>query len=89
MGVDIYLHSVWDPFEVNLKDKIAACFDAVNKGPIRDAETAMAAADAAYDMMRASGGYFRNGYNSGDVMWAMGLSWRGTVAPMLDGGKRS
>jgi len=29
--------------------------------------------------MRASGGYFRNSYNSGDVMWAMGLSWPHTV----------
>ena len=38
-----------------------------------------------HDEWRASGGYFRNGYNSGDVMFAMGLSWPETVGPMLDG----
>jgi hypothetical protein len=27
---------------------------------------------------------FRNSYNDSDVMWAMGLSWRGIVLPMLD-----
>jgi hypothetical protein len=41
-----------------------------------------------YDAMRASGGYFRNGYNAGDVMWAMGLSWFSTVSPMLDTERR-
>jgi hypothetical protein len=29
-------------------------------------------------------GYFRSSYNDGDVMWAMGLSWWGTVLPMLE-----
>ena len=29
-------------------------------------------------------GYFRNSYNDGDVMWALGLSWWGTVSPMLE-----
>jgi hypothetical protein len=38
--------------------------------------------------MAASGGYFRNGYNAGDVMWAMGLSWPDTVMPMLDADDR-
>ncbi len=28
--------------------------------------------------------HFRNSYNSGDVMWAMGLSWPGTVGNLLD-----
>jgi hypothetical protein len=39
---------------------------------------------AFFDEMRASGGYFRNAYNAGDIMWAMGLSWNGTVMPMLN-----
>ena len=30
-----------------------------------------------------AGAYFRNAYNAGDVMWAMGLSWHDTVLPML------
>jgi hypothetical protein len=36
-----------------------------------------------FDEMRASGGYFRNSYNNGDVMWAMGSSWQ-AVGEMLD-----
>ena len=32
-------------------------------------------------------GYFRNSYNDSDVMWAMGLSWWGTVVPMLERGR--
>jgi hypothetical protein len=39
--------------------------------------------DAISEMV-ASGGYFRNSYNTGDVMWATGLSWPGTVGGMLD-----
>jgi hypothetical protein len=35
------------------------------------------------DDFRASGGYFRNGYNRGDVMAAMLIGWR-QVAQMLD-----
>ena len=30
------------------------------------------------------GKHFRNSYNDSDVMWAMGLSWWGTVGLMLD-----
>jgi hypothetical protein len=39
--------------------------------------------DAISEMV-ASGSYFRNGYNSGDLMWAMGLSWPDTVGGLLD-----
>ena len=39
--------------------------------------------DAISEMV-ASGGYFRNSYNTGDVMWATGLSWPETVGGMLD-----
>jgi hypothetical protein len=34
--------------------------------------------------LHSSGGYFRNSYNAGDIMWAMGLSWPETVLPLLD-----
>src|SRR5713101_2881689 len=34
--------------------------------------------------LHSVGGYFRNTYNAGDIMWAMGLSWPETVLPLLD-----
>ena len=75
MGVDIYLPSIYEPFVANEDN-----FRPVAAGdPVRYI-------NAMFDRMRASGGYFRNGYNSGDVMWAMGLSWEGDVGPMLDEG---
>jgi hypothetical protein len=49
-----------------------------------DAASNAAAASKMFNEMRASGAYFRNGYSSGDVMWAMGLSWPHTVGGMLD-----
>jgi hypothetical protein len=70
MGVDIFLNSIWEPFEAKYEPKIDSS----------DPEESM---NCAYDDMRASGGYFRNGYNCGDIMWAMGLSWS-DVRLMLD-----
>jgi hypothetical protein len=74
MGADIYLESIFNPFAETLSRR-------PKPEPDVDPEKLIA---GIYDAMRASGGYFRNGYNSGDVMWAMGLSWHGTVVPMLD-----
>ncbi len=59
-------------------------FNASNVDATSDDASIAAAASKMFDEMRASGGYFRNGYNSGDVMWAMGLSWPHTVGGMLD-----
>jgi hypothetical protein len=69
MGADIYLKSVMEPFYENHEaPPVASATDAEN----------------AFDWLRSSGGYFRNGYNAGDIMSAMGLSWPDTVIPMLD-----
>jgi hypothetical protein len=40
-----------------------------------------------FDILRSSGGYFRNAYNGTDVMEAIGLSWN-TVLLMLDADRR-
>jgi hypothetical protein len=87
MGADIYLESVWDPW--------FAAFEATEKARAKalaadwkTADDIRRAVDRLYDAYRSSGGYFRNGYNSGDVMWAMGLSWTETVRPMLDAKER-
>jgi hypothetical protein len=72
MGVDICLQSVWKPFEETWRPQPLP--------PGADPEAFM---NRCYDEMRASGGYFRNGYNSGDCMWGMGYSWD-TVGSMFD-----
>ena len=78
MGVDIYLNSIWGPWSEGFQRSGRA------KEIMKNAENPVRGAEAMYDVFRSSGGYFRNGYNSGDVMWAMGLSWQDTVSPMLD-----
>jgi hypothetical protein len=86
MGADIYLESVRNPW--------FAAFEASEEargrpiiGDFKTVDDIKHAVERVYDAYRSSGGYFRNGYNSGDVMWAMGLSWTETVGAMLDANK--
>jgi hypothetical protein len=81
MGVDLYLNSVWEPW---CADNMERVLNEPDVETTSDAASNAAAASKMFDEMRASGAYFRNGYNSGDVMWAMGLSWPHTVGGMLD-----
>jgi ProQ/FINO family len=82
MGVDIYLKSIFDPwFEA---------FEARAEGQAimrAHADDPIQGLDCIYDTYCSTGAYFRNGYNAGDVMWAMGLSWN-DVGPMLDKGRQ-
>jgi hypothetical protein len=79
MGVDIYLESIWKPFEEKLTT------ERLTQSQLRPRTPSQIDAFMThiYDQFRASGGYFRNAYNSGDVMWAMGKSWE-MVGSMLD-----
>ena len=81
MGVDLYLNSVWEPWWADNMERVLNEPDVETTS---DAASNAAAASKMFDEMRASGAYFRNGYNSGDVMWAMGLSWPHSVGCMLD-----
>jgi hypothetical protein len=76
MGIDIYLNSIWQPFLADW-EKRGSPPPAEHDNPIQIME-------ARFEYFASSGGYFRNGYNGGDIMWAMGLSWSRTVSPMLD-----
>ena len=77
MGADIYLESIWVPFAEKLSP--------LTPTPGLDLPDALSALDDYFEGMQASGGYFRNSYNAGDVLWAMGLSWP-AVGKMLDQG---
>jgi hypothetical protein len=75
MGADIYLRSVaTEEVMIAVKDRVLGAAHYKWPGEL---------VDEFYKQMRAAGGYFRNGYNSGDAMWAIGLSWPGTVGPLL------
>jgi hypothetical protein len=59
MGVDIFLESRFLPLERKLKK-----YEPKGANPI-------AMVEDTYRNLQASGSYFRNGYNSGDIMWAI------------------
>jgi hypothetical protein len=82
MGVDIYLRSVHEPFMAKLKLNPDEAYRRA-RSIASDPDDLVALSNAIFDVLRESGAYFRNGYNDGDVMWAMGLSWR-DVGAMLD-----
>jgi hypothetical protein len=81
MSVDIYLHSIWQPYyqaaNANVEQRLDLLREACGGDPTP-------AVTKLYEQDELSGGYFRNAYSSGDVMWAMGLSWSDDVGSKLD-----
>jgi hypothetical protein len=84
MGVDIYLNSIWEPW-VDTRGQTSL---SRHRGKAKTPDDFIRMSEELFDKARASGGYFRNAYNTGDVMWAMGLSWRNDVGKMLDSKRR-
>jgi hypothetical protein len=80
MGANIYLQSVWSRTPP-LPDFAGGTLMRVTARSVHEAMPDEL--QRFFDEARASGGYFRNGYNAGDIMWAIGLCWH-AVAPMLD-----
>jgi hypothetical protein len=78
MGADLYLMSYEPQLEEAMKHWES------DFPSSRDPQVILRAVEASYAYQAAIGGYFRNGYNAGDVMWAMGLSWSRDVGPMVD-----
>jgi hypothetical protein len=84
MGVDIYLNSIWEPFWSAFEGSPTAQRIRNEVQSTADVHRILKAMELFNDACCASGGYFRNGYNAGDVMWAMGLSWSEDVGSKLD-----
>jgi len=60
------------------------CEPNINDRPVKPGDLEHAeAVQHRFDAMSAAGGFFRNGYNAGDVMFAIGMSWQ-DVGRMLD-----
>jgi hypothetical protein len=82
MGVDIYLASIFNPWCDRYWDEREREYDERHaRGlPPDDGVDRM---ERTYQDYESTGAYFRNGYNGGDLMWAMGRSWH-SVYEMCD-----
>ena len=75
MGADLYMNKAYD----KRMEEHRASLDELGKHPSHEE------LEPLYDKIYKQGDvYFRDSYNSGSVMWAMGMSWWDDVVPMLD-----
>ena len=75
MGADLYMNKAYD----KRMEEHRASLDDLGKHPSHEE------LEPLYDKIYKQGDvYFRDSYNSGSVMWAMGMSWWDDVVPMLD-----
>src|SRR5262249_36527009 len=84
MGVDIFIDSVFSP----QLDAIKARWEG-EATTLETPETFIRRTTQIYDDLRATGAYFRCAYNESDPLWAVGLSWRGDVWPLIKEGRLS
>lgn len=87
MGADLYIRKISDKLREEWNPKFDAAVKARDALPkdSKAAERAQKKVMAAYDGM-FSDGYFRDSYNTGNVLWTLGLSWWNDVIPMLEDG---
>ena len=75
MGADLFMNKAYD----KRMEEHRASLDDLGKHPSHEE------LEPLYDKIYKQGDvYFRDSYNSGSVMWAMGMSWWDDVVPMLD-----
>jgi len=85
MGADLYIESVFKPHHERLSagfDKAIAERDSLTPGTV-EYEAAQQRATECFDQMYAEG-YFRDPYNSWDVLWKLGLTWWADVLPNVN-----
>ena len=86
MGLDMYLASVLNPDDASAFDAAAAVMEpAMQRSKrTRHRDDFIAATDAFYDALRATGGYYREPYNPLGLFPLLGLSWDEVWAPLDD-----
>lgn len=85
MGADLYIKAVHDPIVKkyqSLFDKAVRQRDALPKDS-QEHDRAQQEVEKYYDLMYSEG-YFRDSYNSTNVLWTLGLSWWRDVVPLLN-----
>jgi hypothetical protein len=82
VGLDIWLPSIFDYADGDATERL---FD--NRQELQVAKAGgdpSAILDAIYDTLRATGGYYREGYNRTGLLPALGLDWDDIIAQLLD-----
>ena len=85
MGADLFINSLFEPNQARCRSQFAEAIaqrDSLPEGSSMYQE-AQARAEEFFDRMYSQG-YFRDPYNSWDLLGKFGLSWRNDILPMLD-----
>jgi len=85
MGADLYIHSLHEPQRARWEREFEAAVNHRDSLPADSPERdeAQVRVHQCFVQMRSQG-YFRDPYNSWDLLWQFGLSWWIDVIPMLD-----
>ena len=82
MGADLYMNDAYKKREKKLAPQIQEALDNRKANP--DDEDAHQKAMDLYDKLYTKDVYFRDSYNSGSLMWSLGLSWWEDVQELID-----
>ena len=82
MGADLYMNDAYKKREKKLAPQIQEALDNRKANP--DDEDAHQKAMDLYDKLYTTDVYFRDSYNSGSLMWSLGLSWWEDVNELID-----
>ena len=85
MGADLYIRSLNKPCQQKWKPLFNEAVKERDKHQrqTKEYKEAQKEVDLCYDQMYDSG-YFRDSYNTGNVLWQFRLSWWEDVIPLLD-----
>jgi len=85
MGADLYIESISEREKNKWKGLFDSSVDLRNKASSDyEKEGYQKQVNKYYDLMYAEDGYFRDSYNSTNLLYQLGLSWWDDVIPQLD-----
>jgi len=85
MGADLYLESITEKAKQEYQRKFEdACRARDEAKTDAEKERLQQEVDKYYHLLFPDDGYFRDSYNSSNLLWQLGLSWWADVLPMLD-----
>ena len=82
MGADLYMNDAYKKREKKLAPQIQEALDDRKANP--DDKDAHQKAMDLYDKLYTADVYFRDSYNSGSIMWSLGLSWWEDVQQLMN-----
>jgi len=82
MGADLYMNKGFEKREKKFAKQIQEALDKTKDDP--DDKVKHQKAIDLYDDLYSSDVYFRDSYNSGNLLWSLGLSWWEDVTELMD-----